>query len=183
VKILILGAGTVGASVATALTNENNDITVVDTDAVRLREMGEKLDLRTVRGHASHPSVLSQAGVEDTDLIIAVTNSDEVNIVACQVADALYRTPTKIARVREVEYLSHPELIGRGRSSIDVVISPEQLVCAHVQRLIEYPGALQVLEFANGRAQLVAVRALTGGALVGLPCSAVVARSSRKARP
>jgi trk system potassium uptake protein len=169
VKILILGAGTVGASVATALTNENNDITVVDTDAVRLREMGEKLDLRTVRGHASHPSVLSQAGVEDTDLIIAVTNSDEVNIVACQVADALYRTPTKIARVREVEYLSHPELIGRGRSSIDVVISPEQLVCAHVQRLIEYPGALQVLEFANGRAQLVAVRALTGGALVGLP--------------
>ena len=168
-KILILGAGTVGTSVATALSNENNDITVIDTDAVRLREMGEKLDLRTVRGHASHPSVLSQAGVEETDLIIAVTNSDEVNIVACQVADALYRTPTKIARVREAEYLAHPELIGRGRSSIDVVISPEQLVCMHVQRLIEYPGALQVLEFADGRAQLVAVRALKGGALVGLP--------------
>ncbi|HET7845021.1 MAG TPA: Trk system potassium transporter TrkA [Xanthomonadales bacterium] len=168
-KILILGAGTVGTSVATALSNENNDITVVDTDAVRLREMGEKLDLRTVRGHASHPSVLSQAGAEETDLIIAVTNSDEVNIVACQVADALYHTPTKIARVREAEYLAHPELIGRGRSSIDVVISPEHLVCAHVQRLIEYPGALQVLEFADGRAQLVAVRALEGGALVGLP--------------
>jgi len=168
-KILILGAGTVGTSVATALSGENNDITVVDTDAVRLREMGEKLDLRTVRGHASHPSVLQQAGAEESDLIIAVTNSDEVNIVACQVADALYHTPTKIARVREAEYLAHPELIGRGRSSIDVVISPEQLVCAHVQRLIEYPGSLQVLEFAEGRAQLVAVRTHTGGALVGLP--------------
>ncbi len=82
-------------------------------------------------------------------------------------ADALYRIPTKIARVRDVEYLSHPELISRGRTAIDVVISPEQLVCQHVQRLIEYPGALQVLDFADGRAQLVAVRALPGGALVG----------------
>jgi trk system potassium uptake protein TrkA len=168
-KILILGAGTVGTSVAAALASENNDITVVDTDTLRLRELSEKLDLRTVHGHASHPSVLAQAGIEDTDLIIAVTNSDEVNIIACQVADVLYRTPTKIARVREAEYLAHPELISRGRSSIDVVISPEHLVCKHVQRLIEYPGALQVLEFADGRAQLVAVRALSGGALVGLP--------------
>jgi trk system potassium uptake protein TrkA len=166
-KILILGAGTVGTSVAGALASENNDITVVDVDTLHLRELAEKLDLRTVQGHASHPSVLAQAGAEDTDLMIAVTNSDEVNIVACQVADALYRIPTKIARVRDAEYLAHPELISRGRSAIDVVISPEQLVCQHVQRLIEYPGALQVLDFADGRAQLVAVRALAGGALVG----------------
>jgi trk system potassium uptake protein TrkA len=166
-KILVLGAGTVGTSVATALASENNDITVVDTDALKLRELTEKLDLRAVNGHGSHPSVLAQAGAEDADLIIAVTNSDEVNILACQVADALYRTPTKIARVREAQYLAHPELISRGRSSIDVVISPEQLVTKHVQRLIEYPGALQVLDFADGRAQLVAVRALPGGALVG----------------
>jgi trk system potassium uptake protein TrkA len=169
VKILILGAGSVGTSVAAALASEDNDITVVDTDVPKLRELAEKIDLRTVVGHASHPSVLAQAGAEDTELIIAVTNSDEVNIIACQVADALFRTPTKIARVREAEYLAHPELIGRGRSSIDVVISPEQLVCRHVQRLIEYPGALQVLDFAEGRAQLVAVRAREGGALVHHP--------------
>ena len=168
-KILILGAGTVGTSVASALASENNDITVVDTDAVRLRELAEKIDLRTVEGFASHPSVLAQAGAEDADLVIAVTNADEVNIVACQVADAIYKTPTKIARIREAEYLARPELISRGRSSIDVVISPEQLVCRHLERLIEYPGALQVLDFADGRAQLVAVRALPGGALVGLP--------------
>jgi trk system potassium uptake protein TrkA len=169
VKILILGAGTVGTSVAAALATEDNDITVIDTDVPKLRELSEKIDLRTVVGHASHPSVLAQAGAEDAELIIAVTNSDEVNIIACQVADALFRTPTKIARVRESEYLAHPELIGRSRSSIDVVISPEQLVCRHVQRLIEYPGALQVLEFAEGRAQLVAVRAREGGALVHHP--------------
>jgi len=166
-KILILGAGAVGASVAGALAYERNDITLVDTDALRLREIAEKLDLRTVHGHASHPSVLAQAGAEDADMIIAVTNSDEVNIIACQVADVLYRTPTKIARVREAEYLAHKQLISRAHSSIDVVISPEQLVCQHVQRLIEYPGALQVLEFADGRAQLVGVRAHRGGALVG----------------
>ena len=168
-KILILGAGTVGTSVATALATENNDITVVDTDSLRLRELAEKIDLRTVHGFASHPSVLAHAGAEDAELVIAVTNSDEVNIVACQVADAIFKTPTKIARIREAEYLARPELIARGRSSIDVVISPEQLVCRHIERLIEYPGALQVLDFADGRAQLVAVRALPGGALVGLP--------------
>ncbi len=166
-KILILGAGTVGTSVAAALASENVDITVVDTDALRLRELSEKIDLRTVHGHASHPNVLAHAGAEDADLVIAVTNSDEVNIIACQVCDALYKTPTKIARVREAEYLAHPELTSRGRSSIDLVISPEQQVTRHVQRLIEHPGALQVLEFADGRAQLVAVRALSGGALVG----------------
>ena len=166
-KILVLGAGTVGTSVAAALAAESNDITVVDTDALRLRELSEKLDLRTVHGHAAHPSVLAQAGAEDAELLIAVTNSDETNIIACQVADALYNTPTKIARVREAEYLDHPELITRGRLAINVVISPEHLVCRHVQRLIEYPGALQVLDFADGHAVLVATRALDGGALVG----------------
>ncbi len=166
-KILILGAGQVGASVAAALASENSDITVVDTDAARLRELSERLDIRTIVGHASLPSVLGHAGAEDADLMIAVTSSDEVNLIACQVADALYKTPTKIARLRETEYLEHPELTQKGRSSIDVAISPEALVCKHVQRLIEYPGALQVLDFADGRAQLVAVRAVSGGALVG----------------
>jgi trk system potassium uptake protein len=166
-KILILGAGQVGSSVAAALASENSDITVVDLDQGKLRDLAERLDIRTIVGHASLPSVLGHAGAEDADLVIAVTSSDEVNLIACQVADALYKTPTKIARLREMEYLKHPELTQRGRSSIDVAISPEALVCRHVQRLIEYPGALQVLDFADGRAQLVAVRAVAGGALVG----------------
>lgn len=166
-KILILGAGQVGSSVAAALASENSDITVVDLDVARLRDLAERLDLRTVVGHASLPSVLGHAGAEDADLVIAVTSSDEVNLIACQVCDTLFKTPTKIARLREMEYLQHPDLIHRGRSSVDVAISPEALVCQHVQRLIEYPGALQVLDFADGRAQLVGVRAVSGGALVG----------------
>jgi len=166
-KILILGAGQVGSSVASALASENNDITMVDADSARLRELSERLDIRTVLGHASLPSVLGHAGAEDADLLIAVTSSDEVNLVACQVADVVFRTPTKIARLREAEYLQHPALLARGRASVDVGISPEHLVCDHIKRLIEYPGALQVLDFADGRAQLVAVRALPGGALVG----------------
>lgn len=166
-KILILGAGQVGSSVASALASENNDITMVDADSARLRDLSERLDIRTVTGHASLPSVLGHAGAEDADLLIAVTSSDEVNLVACQVADVVFRTPTKIARLREAEYLQHAELLARGRAAVDVAISPEHLVCNHIKRLIEYPGALQVLDFADGRAQLVAVRALPGGALVG----------------
>jgi len=166
-KIIILGAGQVGSSVAAALASENNDITVVDSDAARLKDLAERLDIRTVQGHASLPSVLGHAGAEDCELMIAVTSSDEVNLVACEVADIVYKTPTKIARLREAEYLKHPELTAKTRAAIDVAISPEGLVCKHVQRLIEYPGALQVLDFADGRAQLVAVRAVPGGALVG----------------
>ena len=170
-KILILGAGQVGASVAAALTDENNDITVVDNDAQRLEDLSERLDLRTVLGHASLPSVLDAAGANDAELVIAVTSSDEVNLIACQVADILFKTPTKIARLRRTEYLEHPELVqGRG-SSVDVSISPELLVCKYVQRLIEHPGALQVLDFAEGKVQMVAVRTIAGGVLVGKPIS------------
>ncbi|MBB5014777.1 Trk system potassium transporter TrkA [Rehaibacterium terrae] len=166
-KILILGAGQVGSSVAAALASENNDITVVDTDAAKLRELSERLDIRTVNGHASLPSVLGQAGAEDAELVVAVTSSDEVNLIACQVAQTRYRTPTRVARVREAEYLEIPNLTHGETSAVSAAISPEQLVCRHVERLIEYPGALQVLDFANGRAQLVGVRAVAGGALVG----------------
>ena len=159
-KILILGAGQVGSSVAAALSTENNDITVVDTDHQRLRELAEKLDIRTIVGHASHPSVLAQAGADEAGLLVAVTSSDEVNLVACQIAERHFAGATRVARLRESEYLAIA-------SSVTTAISPEMLVCRHVERLIEYPGALQVLEFADGRAQLVGVRAVRGGALVG----------------
>jgi trk system potassium uptake protein TrkA len=146
--------------VAAALATEKNDITVVDTDHQKLRELAEKLDIRTVVGHASLPSVLAQAGAEDAGLLVAVTSSDEVNLIACQVAEKMYGTPTRVARLREAEFM---DMAG----AVSAAISPEQLVCQHIQRLIEYPGALQVLDFADGRAQLVGVRAVRDGALVG----------------
>lgn len=166
-KIIVLGAGQVGSSVAEVLAKEANDITVVDTDAQKLQDLQDRLDIRTVQGQAAYPEVLGRAGGEDADMIIAVTNQDEINMVACQVAYTLFHTPTKIARVRGVEYLSHPQLFTQEALPIDVLISPEQLVTEYVQRLIEYPGALQVLDFADGRVQLVAVRAYHGGPLVG----------------
>jgi len=104
-KIIILGAGQVGASVAANLASEANDITVIDEDAAILQDLQDRLDIRTVIGYASHPDILLQAGAADADMIIAVTRNDEINMVACQVAYTLFHTPTKIARVRSVEYL------------------------------------------------------------------------------
>jgi trk system potassium uptake protein TrkA len=166
-KIIILGAGQVGASMAGNLASEANDITVIDDNASVLQDLQDRLDLRTVVGHASHPDILMQAGADDADMIIAVTRNDETNMIACQVAYTLFRTPTKIARVRSVEYLRHPRLFAQEALPVDVIISPEQLVTDYIERLIEYPGALQVLDFAGGRVQLVAVRAFHGGPLVG----------------
>jgi len=166
-KILILGAGQVGTSVAANLVSEANDITVVDTEGARLRELADRFDLRTVQGHGAHPDVLRRAGAEDADMIIAVTNSDETNMVACQVAYTLFHTPTKIARVRAPSFLEQEKLFGPEALPIDVRISPEQLVTDYILRLIQNPGTLQVTDFAGGRMRLVAVRAYYGGPLVG----------------
>ncbi len=166
-KIVILGAGQVGSTVAWSLAGEDNDVTIVDTDMSKLKHLQDHLDIRTVHGHASHPKVLARAGIEDADMVIAVTNADEVNMIACQVAYSLYNTPTRIARIRSAEYTNHKELFSREHTPVDVLISPEQLITQHIARLIEYPGALQVLDFADGKAQLVATRADAGGLLVG----------------
>ncbi|MGV8842125.1 MAG: Trk system potassium transporter TrkA [Pseudomonas sp.] len=166
-KIIILGAGQVGGTLAEHLASEANDITVVDTDGDRLRDLGDRLDIRTVQGRGSFPTVLRQAGADDADMLIAVTNSDEVNMIACQVAYSLFHTPTKIARVRESAYLTRSGLFSNDAIPVDVLISPEQVVTNYIKRLIEYPGALQVIDFAEGKAQLVAMRAYYGGPLVG----------------
>lgn len=172
-KIIILGAGQVGSSLADNLSIEANDITVIDQNATLLHNLQEHLDLRTVTGHAAHPTVLLQAGAEDADMLIAVTNSDETNMVACQIAQTLFHTPTKIARVREADYLEHKEIFGPGALAVDVIISPEQIVTHHIEQLINYPDALQVLDFAQGRVQLVAVKAFYGGPLIGQALNAL----------
>lgn len=166
-KIIILGAGQVGGTLAEHLAIEQNDITVVDDNAEKLRVLQDRLDIRTVVGHASHPNTIYQAGADDADMIIAVTNSDEINMMACQIAHTLFHTPTKISRVRSPNYLSYPELFTADHVPIDVLISPEQLVTKSIQELIANPGALQVMDFADGLIQLVAVKAYYGGPMVG----------------
>jgi trk system potassium uptake protein TrkA len=166
-KIIILGAGQVGGALAEDLAGEKNDIVLVDCNAERLRDLQDRLDIGIVHGQASHPDILMQAGADDADMLIAVTNSDEINMVACQIAYSLFRTPTKISRVRSGSYINHEQLFDNKSIPVDVLISPETLVTRYVQKLIEYPGTLQVLDFADGRAQLAAVRAYYGGPLVG----------------
>ena len=167
-KIVILGAGQVGRTAAYQLAREEaNEVTVVDTNDELLRDLQDRLDIRTVVGNASYPTVLEAAGVADADILVALTSSDEVNMMACEVAYTLYRTPTKIARIRSPEYTRHPKLFSDESLSVDVWISPEQLVTEYVERLIRYPGALQVLDFAGGRVRLVGLRARKGGLLVG----------------
>ncbi|MEQ3695226.1 MAG: Trk system potassium transporter TrkA [Thalassolituus sp.] len=172
-KIIILGAGQVGGTLAENLSSEKNDITIIDTDTVRLRELQDRIDVKTIYGHGSYPHVLRDAGADDADMLVAVTNSDETNMVACQVAYTLFRTPTKISRIRSSAYLRQTELFNADAFPIDVLISPEQVVTNYVQRLLEFPGALQVLDFADSRVQLVAVKAYYGGPLVGQAISAL----------
>ncbi len=167
-RIIILGAGQVGRTAAYHLSREeSNDVTVVDTNEDMLRDLQDRLDIRTVIGNAASPRVLEAAGIAGTDILVALTNSDEVNMLACHIAWTLYRTPKKIARVRSADYTEREKLFGENALSVDVWISPEQLVTEYVARLIRYPGALQVLDFADGRVRLVGIRALSGGPLVG----------------
>ena len=168
-KIVILGAGQVGSSVAESLVSEQNDITVVDVDAARLRVLQERFDLRTVTGSASHPSVLNDAGIDDADLLIAVTQSDETNLVACKLATRMFNVPRRIARVRAADFLENEQVLGREGFEVDLAICPEQVLTDYLVKLVEFPEALQVLDFADGRVSLVAVRAYTGGPLVGHP--------------
>lgn len=173
-KIIILGAGQVGATLAENLVGEKNEITVIDSDTTKLRALQDRFDLQVVTGIGSHPDVLKKAGAEDADMLVAVTNSDESNMLACQVAYSLFKTPTKIARIRSEQYIIYQKQLFKHQDvPVDHLIAPEQLVTKAIKRLIDYPGALQVVEFAEGRASLVAVKAYYGGLLVGHALSAL----------
>ena len=166
-KIIILGAGQVGASVAESLVSEQNDITIVDVDPARLNALQDRFDLRTLVGSASHPSVLAEAGAADADLLIAVTQSDETNLVACKVAARMFNVPRRVARIRATDFLNDEKVLGPDGFDVDLSICPEQVLTDYIVKLVEFPEALQVLDFADGRVSLVAVRSYRGGPLVG----------------
>ena len=173
-KIIVLGAGQVGSTVAQNLAHENNDVTVVDLNMNTLQELQNRIDLNTVFGHAAHPNVLRMAGAEDADMIIAATNSDETNMIACQIAYTLFRTTSRIARVRSQEFLTEKEtLFQKKHIPIDVLISPEKLVTDHIERIIQHPGALQVVDFADGRVRLVGVIAEASAPMTGQSSEAI----------
>nr|WP_296747586.1 Trk system potassium transporter TrkA [Thioalkalivibrio sp.] len=177
-KIIILGAGQVGSSLAEALSADGHDVTVVDRNRQRLQALKAELGVNVLVGFGAYPPVLEAAGARDAAMLIAVTDSDEVNMMACQVATTLFNVETRIARARARDYHEHPRLFGRDAVPVDMLISPEEVVTSQIQRLIEHPGALQVLDFAGGRVSLVGVRAYHGGPLVGREL-----RNLRRVRP
>ena len=183
-QIIILGAGQVGRSLALALAADRHAVTVVDRNPARLATLAAQAEghiPRLLEGHAAYPPTLEAAGAKRAELLIAVTDSDEVNMIACQVAVTLFGLGTCIARVRVRDYHAYPELFGRDALAVDMLISPEELVTSQIRRLIEHPGALQVLDFADGKVSLVGVRAYHGGSLVGRTLSAL--RRDRGALP
>jgi trk system potassium uptake protein TrkA len=172
-KIVILGAGRVGESAAESLVSERNDITVIDTDPARLRALQERLDLRTVVGNGIQPSVLREAGAEDADMVIACSAQDETNLVVCKVAHDVFNVPTTVARLRSAEFEEGTPLLDKSGFAVDQVICPEASVTAYVRKLVEYPDALQVMQFAKGLLSLVVVRAGSSGALVAHPLAEI----------
>ena len=173
-KIIIIGAGQVGSTLTEKLATEKNELTVIDTDRSLLGILNDKYDLRTVCGLGTHPDILASAGAADAEMLVAVSESDEVNILACQIADTLFHVPNKIARIRSREYIERSaELFCAGGLSVDKVISPEMLVTSQIAELAFHPGTSQVMEFSNGELAIVMVKACYGGFLVGNSLSAV----------
>ena len=169
-KIIILGAGAVGSTLANLLSQEN-DLTIVDNDPNKLGKLEEEADIKTLLGGASYPNVLVNAGINNADMVVAVTGSDETNLVSCMISKVLNDSVKTIARVREISYLKGKtkEAMESGEIPVDVHISPEQLITDHIEGLIEVPGSLQVKEFGQGQLNLVAVRAVEGCLLYTSP--------------
>lgn len=162
-KILIVGAGRVGTSVAENLVSEHNDITVIDDDPSRLSDLQERFDLRGVVGDGTQASVLMRAGAEDADMLIACAASDAVNLVTCKISRTLFNVPRRVARIRSSELPNIPELLGEDGFAVDALISPEGSVTSYLQKLIEFPEALQVVEMAHGRISVITMRASADG--------------------
>jgi trk system potassium uptake protein TrkA len=170
-KVIIAGAGQVGSNIARYLAGSHNAVTIIDQRQDLLRQLGDRFDIQAVNGFASHPSTLEQAGAKDADMFIAVTNSDEVNMVACQVAHSLFEVPTKIARIRHPDYRESrwQDLFGRERLPIDVVIAPEVEVAHAIALRLELPGSINVLSFADDKARLLAVRCDASTPIIDTP--------------
>ena len=159
-RVIICGAGRVGYGLASRLAAEGNTVTVVDLSPELIRQITTELDVRGVVGHGSHPDILVKAGIENADMIIAVTFADEVNMMACQVAHSLFDVPTKVARVRAQSYLDNKynDLYSRENMPIDIIISPEIEIGKAILRRLNTPGAFNVVPFGEGRVQLLGVR-------------------------
>ena len=164
-KIVILGAGKVGGSLARNLSNSDYQVSIVDEDKLKLSALEERLDIMTVEGHAAKPNSIMKAGADEDTIVIAVTSNDEVNIIACQIAKNMFNVKKTICRFKDTSYLEHYKIFGEG--IIDIPICPENEVTSHLKELINNPGADQIEHFAGDKVKLVSVKAKKKGKLVG----------------
>ncbi|HIB64402.1 MAG TPA: Trk system potassium transporter TrkA [Phycisphaerales bacterium] len=167
VKILIIGAGQLGYHTAEKLAREHNDVTIIEKDETRSRYLLEHLDVQVVTGSGSSPDVLKAAGVEDADFLVAVTDSDEVNMVACLIAAAQAKTPRKIARIRNSELLNHSRVFGHDFLNVDYSINPEDEVVAEIEKLLKIPGSTDIANFCRSQVSVVGFRIPEGSPVVG----------------
>ena len=172
-KVIICGAGRVGGSIAKQLVHEQNDITIVDNDAEALGKIGSSLDVKTIQGFACYPTVLDEAGAKDADMIIAVTGSDEVNMIACQMAKSIFKVQTKIARLRHQSYLMpmYVDIYRAEEMPIDVIISPEIEVAKNIINRFHVPGATESIPIENSTAKIIGVRILPNSPVAGTALS------------
>lgn len=170
-RVIICGAGRVGHGIAARLAEEGNTVTVVDVSPDLIRTITTELDVRGFVGHAAYPDMLKRAGAEQAEMIIAVTYSDEVNMLACQIAHSLFDVPTKIARVRAQNYLKSEwnDLFSRDNLPIDVIISPEVEIGKSILRRLNMPGAFDVVPFADGRVQLLGIKITEDTPIIDTP--------------
>ena len=159
-KTIICGAGDVGYSIADKLSNENFEVTVIDESYEKLSKVSENLDVKTVQGIPSLPSVLLDAGAKDCEILIAVTKSDETNMVTCQIGHSVFNIPKKIARIRQQDYLKDEwqDLYNNSNFPIDAIISPEQEVAKSLYRRLISPGTIDMLELSEKKLKLVGLK-------------------------
>lgn len=172
-RVIVCGAGRVGYGIARRLAHEGNDVVVIDQSKTLIREISERLDVRGVVGNGSYPDVLSEAGAREADMIITVTHSDEVNMIACQIAHTLFNVPTKIARIRAQGYLEpkYSDLFSRSHLPIDVIISPELAVSDAIMQRMLTPGAFDVSSFVDGLVWAVGIKLPSDCPVVDTPLS------------
>ena len=167
-KILIVGAGEVGFHIASRLAFENKDVVVIDRSAEALRRVSDDLDVQVVVGSGSSPVTLEEAGVHEAEIMLAVTDSDEANLVACLMADTLSPTTKKLARLRSDHFDTYGELFREKAPHIDTIINPDVEVVHTIERLMQLPGAVDVADFADGRLKLVGVYLEPSSRLAGV---------------
>jgi len=173
-NVIILGAGEVGFNIAQKLASEGNDVAVIDNSKKRLQHVEDTMDVRCICGEATHPSVLQRAGAKNADILIAATLSDEANMLACQIAHSLFKVTTKMARIRQPDYVNHPELFGRDDLPIDLIISPEKEAAKSIVKRIQVSSAIDAQDFADGKLQLIGMNIPPKSPLAGLALNELI---------